>query len=711
MMQRHITLASVIFIIAMGGFVTPTSVYSAEGQPSLQESPADNKVNTELHPGEESYIPQFKKIATNQEMSASNQWVLDHFYAESAVPPFSFVYDGHPSSEILNTWRVNRSDKKIDENRTARTLTYTDPKTHLEVQCQVVEHSDYPAVEWVVHFTNGGTADTPILEDVQALDVSLTRTSEGEFVLHHAKGSNHKIEDFQPADDALPPGSRRRIYSFGVHPWGMSSVESLPFFNVEASGKGMIAAVGWSGAWSAEFIRDNSNGLQVRSGMDTTHLLLHPDETIRTPRMLILLWEGDRIRAHNLWRRLLLEHYTPQPGKQPLQVPLCGMSWGEMTAVEQINKIEWWKAHDLPMECYWIDAGWSSTEADAGDCFNAAANRIVRKDLYPDGMKPVSDAAHRAGMQFLLWIWPHIARVGIEIGAEHPEWVLPGNGLDHGDPEVNRWMIETNCHLVEEYGIDVYRQDGHSIYPNDTSPDRIGISQIRYIEGFYEFWDALLRSHPNLIIDNCAGGGRKIDLETMQRSIPLWRSDYQSGPKGLLDFDPMGIQSQTWALSQWVPLSAGATGQGKSAYDVRSAYSPGLVVGWGFYEKTLDSKDYDFDLCRKLLHEYLSLRKYFSGDYYPLTPYSLDAKAWMAWQFDRPDLGAGMVQAFRRAENTDESATYTLGGLDSTATYELTCLDAPGATRKLGRELTNEGISIRIKDRPGAVIWLYRRVN
>ncbi|OQA01671.1 MAG: hypothetical protein BWY71_00304 [Planctomycetes bacterium ADurb.Bin412] len=197
----------------------------------------------------------------------------------------------------------------------------------------------------------------------------------------------------------------------------------------------------------------------------------------------------------------------------------------------------------------------------------------------------------------------------------------------------------------------------------------------------------------------------------MQRSIPLWRSDYQSGPKGLLDFDPMGIQSQTWALSQWVPLSAGATGQGKSAYDVRSAYSPGLVVGWGFYEKTLDSKDYDFDLCRKLLHEYLSLRKYFSGDYYPLTPYSLDAKAWMAWQFDRPDLGAGMVQAFRRAENTDESATYTLGGLDSTATYELTCLDAPGATRKLGRELTNEGISIRIKDRPGAVIWLYRRVN
>ena len=657
---------------------------------------------------DESYIPRFEKIATKQEMSNAHQWVAARFTTGSPVPPFSFVYDGHPSSEVMKTWRLERSQIKRDNNQTDRILTFTDTRTHLEVRCQFIEYSDYPAVEWVVHFKNEGTSDTPILENVQALDMSLTRAREGEFVLHHAKGSNSRMDDFQPSDDPLVPDSRYRIHSFGVHPWGMSSVESLPFFNVESTGKGIIAAVGWSGPWSAEFIRDGSNGLQIRSGMDSTHLLLHPGESIRTPRMLILLWEGDRIRAHNMWRRLLLAHYTPRPGGKLLKVPLCDASWGEMSADEQFKKISWWKEHDLPMECFWIDAGWNGIKGE--DCFTAANNREPRKDLYPYGMKPVSEAAHQAGMKFLLWTWPHTARAGVEIGAEHPEWVLPGNGLDHGNPEVNRWMINKYCGSVDEHGLDVFRQDGHSIYSLKEASNRAGMNQIRYTEGFYEFWDALLKSHPNLIIDNCAGGGRKIDLETIQRSIPLWRSDYQSGPKGLMDFDPIGIQSQTWALSQWVPLSAAAT-KVMSEYAFRSAYSPGLVIGWHFYEKQIDSRDYNFDLCRRLLNEYLSLRPYYYGDYYPLTPYSLDAKAWMAWQFDRPDLGAWIVQAFRRAECCDESTKCKLGGLDPRATYVLTNLDAPGNTKKSGQELMTEGISVTIKDRPGASIWHYRRVK
>lgn len=676
---------------------------------TVRSSPRAHLAAGALVPGgsvDDAEVPQLAQIATKQEMAKAHQWVLDRFFSTTPALPFSFVYDGRPSAEILKTWRSDRGETKRDKDRTDSDVTYADTRTCLQVRCQIIEYSHYPAVEWVVRFQNRGTNDTPILESIHALDMLLTRPHTGEFVLHHAKGSNSRVDDFQPSDDSLAPGSRRRIHSFGINSWGMSSVESLPFFNVEAMGKGLIAAVGWSGAWSAEFVRDTSNGLRIRSGMDSVHLLLHPGETIRSPRMLILLWEGDRLRAHNLWRRLLLEHYTPRPGGRLLRAPLCDASWGEMTADEQIGKISWWRDHELPMECFWIDAGWSGMKGE--DCFAAANNRVPRTDLYPSGMKPVSDAAHRAGMKFLLWTWPHTARAGVEIGKDHPEWVLPGNGLDHGNPEVNRWMIDRFCGLVDEHGLDVFRQDGHSIYPADEDADRIGMSQIRYTEGFYEFWDALLRSHPHLIIDNCAGGGRKIDLETTRRSVPLWRSDYQSGPKGLLDFDPIGIQCQTWALSQWLPLSAAATTV-RSAYAFRSSYSPGLVVCWHLYQKQIDPQDYDLDLCRKLLNEYLSLRKFFYGDYYPLTPYSLNADAWMAWQFDRPDLGQGIVQAFRRAECADESANYKLGGLDPGATYVLTDLDEPGSREQSGRALMADGVAVTIGDRPGAMIWHYRR--
>ena len=697
-----------IFIVILDCAVVPIGTQLVSAQVQQNVTYPGVGVHMGLLPEDESYIPKFERIATNQEMNHTRKWVYSRFCAELSTPPFSFVYNGHSSSEIFKTWHTERSETKLDNNRKGRVLTYTDAITHLVIRCQAIEYSDYPAVEWVIYFKNTGINDTPILEKVQALDIVQTSNHGSGFVVHHARGSNSAMNDFQPLNDTLAPSSSLRLHSFGLHPWGMSSVESLPFFNVETTGKGIIAAIGWSGAWSAEFIRDGSDSLHIRSGMDTTHLILHPGEEIRTPRMVILHWEGDRIRAHNLWRRFLLEHYTPQPGGKMVKVPLCDSSWGELTANEQIGKIDWWKEHNLPMECFWIDAGWNGLKGE--DCFTAATNRVPRKDLYPFGMKQVSDAAHLAGMKFLLWTWPHTARVGAEIGLEHPEWVLPGNGLDHGNPVVNRWMIDKYSRSVDEHGLDVFRQDGHSIYPKDTSGNRTGMSQIRYTEGFYEFWDALIRNHPNLIIDNCAGGGRKIDIETMKRSIPLWRSDYQSGPKGLLDFDPIGIQSQTWGLSQWVPLSAAATSQ-NNVYAFRSAYSPGLVICRNLFKKKPDSSDYDFDLYRRLLTEYLSVRKFFYGDYYPLSSYSLDSNAWMAWQFDRPDLREGIVQAFRRTKSTDESATYKLVGLDSRAKYTISNLDEPGIIIKSGRELMSDGISVTIKDCPGAVIWKYRVIK
>jgi len=41
-----------------------------------------------------------------------------------------------------------------------------------------------------------------------------------------------------------------------------------------------------------------------------------------------------------------------------------------------------------------------------------------------------------------------------------------------------------------------------------------------------------------MLIDNCYAGGQNIDLETIRRSIPLWRSDYQVNQ----NFDPIGVQ-------------------------------------------------------------------------------------------------------------------------------------------------------------------------
>jgi len=99
------------------------------------------------------------------------------------------------------------------------------------------------------------------------------------------------------------------------------------------------------------------------------------------------------------------------------------------------------------------------------------------------------------------------------------------------------------------------------------------------------------------------------------------------------------------------------------------------------------------------------------GDYYPLTAYSLDNSVWMAWQFDRPVLGAGMVQVFRRAESPYEAARFPLYGLEPEAQYQITDLDTGRKCQFPGQQLLERGLPVTAPQRPSAPVLLYRKVQ
>ena len=98
-----------------------------------------------------------------------------------------------------------------------------------------------------------------------------------------------------------------------------------------------------------------------------------------------------------------------------------------------------------------------------------------------------------------------------------------------GNPDARRWLTDHVDKLLTEQGIDLYRQDFNmdplGYWRGARRPGPAGHHRNPHVEGYLAYWDELLRRHPGMLIDTCASGGRRNDLETMRRAVPLWRSD------------------------------------------------------------------------------------------------------------------------------------------------------------------------------------------
>ena len=69
----------------------------------------------------------------------------------------------------------------MGNQRTEHTLSFTAPGSGLVCRCVAVEYEDFPTVEWTLYFKNTGSNDSPILSNVQALDLHLERSESEEF--------------------------------------------------------------------------------------------------------------------------------------------------------------------------------------------------------------------------------------------------------------------------------------------------------------------------------------------------------------------------------------------------------------------------------------------------------------------------------------------------------------------------------------------------
>jgi alpha-galactosidase len=645
---------------------------------------------------------------TGTEMDTLRSWTAAHFEGEAPAPCFSFTYGGAPAQHVLADWTLDRASQDIHDERhgqrRASTLTWRDPETGLAVRCTAIAYTDFPVVEWTLYFKNEGTADTPIIAGIQAIDTAFQRAQEPEFLLRGIRGDDCTEHSYAPWEETLPPGSTKHIANTGGRP----TQEAFPYFNLRWDEGGLLYVLSWAGQWATAFERDGDNGLRIRGGQERTHFVLHPGEEVRSPLVALMFYEGSPARAQNTWRRWMLVHNTPQPGGKPLptQRSLCNGNYypGLMTVAAQEEAfLQRHLDEGIGFDCWWQDAGWYPCD---GVGWPKVGTWEVDSVRFPEGLRALSDLMHAHGKTVMVWFEPERVHAGTWIAEAHPEWVHGGKAgglLKLGDSDCREWLTNHIAQLMSDQGIDFYRQDFNMdplpFWRDNDAADRQGITEIRHVEGYFKFWDELLRRNPDMLIDSCASGGRRNDLETLRRAVPLLRSDWYNAPAGQ--------QCLTYGLAQWIPYHGTGFIYPKDTYWIRSSFTPENSFG-----PAGEGGDHvDFALLRKLIDEHREVSPYLLGDFYPMTPYSLDETQWMAWQFHRPDLRAGVVQVFRRAQTPGESLTLIFQGLIAESTYSLRNLDESGASTTTGAQLMSDGFPVTILEVPSALTITYREME
>ena len=203
-----------------------------------------------------------------------------------------------------------------------------------------------------------------------------------------------------------------------------------------------------------------------------------------------------------------------------------------------------------------------------------------------------------------------------------------------------------------------------------------------------------------MIIDDCAGGGRRIDIETLRRSIPFFRSDYQCNFNENSDV----LQCHNSNASLYFPYM-GCTSKTKGdTYAVRSSYSS----SWGgaFYNAIFQSMDEnDFAWAKKVTDEYRNIRKYFSKDFYNLGSNSFDESAWTIWQYHDSETQSGIVMAFRRNKSLFDKVSIDLNGLIDNQNYQVVNLDT-----QVG-QVIEKSLEICLTQKRSSVIFEYKKIN
>ncbi|MBQ8027478.1 MAG: alpha-galactosidase, partial [Clostridia bacterium] len=458
---------------------------------------------------------------------------------DTKVLPYDFKVGGKSLNKNVDNWDITvGAESEIGAVYSGGKTTYitlAHKLSSLKATVEATIYEENATCEWTVYILNEGTGNSPVISDFYAVNTSIDAENSQ---LYYSKGSYDEPYDFALMNKKLT-AFPLKFTSYD----GRSTDNYLSYFNISGENGGVVFAVGWTGLWQAD-IRQSGKTVDIKAKQEKFKAYLLPGEEVRSPLVSLSFYNGSNpLKGFNIFRSWISGCVYPENIPDTMTMLEFSGPMHTQTAEELYAAADGFGEETYgKIDCFWMDAGWYKYKEGWHD---SVGSWVPNTNRFPNGIGEVAEYAASKGCGLVLWFEPErVCRDSLFHikGSENKNWLIEVEDADNlmwnlAEDGATDYLIDYISSFLIDNKISVYRQDFNfspDVYWTQGDKEyydgRKGITENHYVSNLYRYLDGLIENVDGLIIDNCASGGRRLDLEMARRSVPVWRSDYNCSP-------------------------------------------------------------------------------------------------------------------------------------------------------------------------------------
>ena len=327
---------------------------------------------------------------------------------------------------------------------------------------------------------------------------------------------------------------------------GISSHQQNPFIalvqqdTTETQGDAYGLSLVYSGNFVARVECDMYMSARVQLGINPFMFswLLNPGDTFETPEAVMSYspngLNGMSQKLHDAFRTRLYRGVW-RDRERPVLLNTWEAAYFDFTHDKIMEMAR--KAAKVGVELLVLDDGWfghrDNDRSSLGDWY-------VAQHKLPYGLDGLARDINALGMKFGLWFEPEMISPESDLYRAHPDWCIHVEErkrsewrhqlmLDFSRPEVRDYIVESVCSVLESANIEYVKWDCNRrmTEPGTCSlpPERQDELMHRYVLGLYDVVERITSRFPNILFENCASGGARMDPGMLAYFPQNWASD------------------------------------------------------------------------------------------------------------------------------------------------------------------------------------------